>query len=162
VPRLYLPDEYESVIEKALVCSFTIIKSNGRLSTHPMIPLYDRPSGKIYLTSSLLFTKKVEEVKRNNRVGLYFYNRSWTGGMYDHEVFVKGDVKVLEDNVHRGWEKLLPLWTVKEPYIPAFMRQRLALPLFWERVILEVTPRKIYAWRDGDNSKPPEVFEVSQ
>ena len=60
-------------MENALVCAFTVKKPNGRLSTHPVLPLYDKESGKIYLTSSLLFSKKVEYVKKDGRVGLLFW-----------------------------------------------------------------------------------------
>jgi hypothetical protein len=54
--------------------------------------------------------------------------------------------------------KLLHLWKAKEPYIINYIKQRFALPLFWERVIVEIEPLKIYAWK-GDINKPPVIFE---
>lgn len=162
MPRLPIPEEYESVIDGALVCSFSVRKPNGRISTHPMIPLYDRENGRIYVTSSILFSKKVEYVKRDGRVGILFYNRQWTGGKYDHEVLVQGDATVVEDDVHRGWERLLPIWSRKEPYIGAFLKQRVALPLFWERVMIEVRPRRVFAWREGNTASEPEEFVIEQ
>jgi general stress protein 26 len=160
VVKLQLPEECHAILENALVCAFTVKKPNGRLSTHPMLPLYDKESGKIYLTSSLLFSKKVEYVKKDGKVGLLFYNKEWTGGKSDNEILVQGDATVLEDDIHGGWEQLLPLWTKKEPYITQFLKQRVALPLFWERLAVEITPKRIHVWRDGDTSREPEVFQA--
>jgi hypothetical protein len=32
-----------------------------------------------------------------------------------------------------------------------------AFPLFFERSIIEVVPRRLLVWPDGDTSRPPEV-----
>jgi len=76
-------------------------------------------------------------------------------------VLVKGTAKVGEENVHHGWEKLLPLWRKKEPFIDNFVKMRYALPLFWERSIIEINPTKLYLWLNGDTDNPPKIFEVS-
>jgi ABC-type cobalamin/Fe3+-siderophores transport system ATPase subunit len=72
----------------------------------------------------------------------------------------EGTAKVGEENIHHGWEKLLPLWRKKEPFIDNFVKMRYALPLFWERSIIEINPTKLYLWPNGDTDKPPQVFEV--
>jgi hypothetical protein len=41
-----------------------------------------------------------------------------------------------------------------------FYAKRVALPLFWERVIIEVTPRRALLWEGGRTDRPPQVFEV--
>ncbi|MEM4298405.1 MAG: hypothetical protein QW815_08565 [Nitrososphaerota archaeon] len=50
---------------------------------------------------------------------------------------------------------LLEIWRKKEPYIDAFLKQRIALPLFWERAVIEVEPREILVWENGDMNKEP-------
>lgn len=35
---------------------------------------------------------------------------------------------------------MLPLWLKKEPVVAKLLKLRLALPLFWERSVIEVTP----------------------
>ena len=154
----FIPAHVEKILENALVCSFTCIDGKGRPVTHPLLPLYERDSGNIYFTSSVLFSKKLEYIKRNPRVSALFSNRRFIRSDEFHVVLVQGDARVLEEDIHHGWEKLLPLWRKKEPYIDAYVKQRIALPLFWERSIIELAPRKLYVWNDGDMSKEPQIY----
>jgi hypothetical protein len=55
----------------------------------------------------------------------------------------------------------MPLWRAKEPMIDAFYRQRVALPLFFERSLIEITPRRAYLWPDGDTNRPPQVSSAT-
>jgi hypothetical protein len=38
--------------------------------------------------------------------------------------------------------------------------KRVALPLFFERAIIEIRPKRAFLWEDGDTSRPPQVFEL--
>jgi hypothetical protein len=70
----------------------------------------------------------------------------------------QGDARVIEDDPHRQWERLiLELWRAKEPSIDDFLKARVALPLFFERAVIEVTPRRCLYWVGGDTSAPPQV-----
>jgi hypothetical protein len=62
---------------------------------------------------------------------------------------------------HQDWERILPLWIKKEPVVEKFFKMRVALPLFWERGLIEVTPRKVLFWEGGDTQKPPKVYELA-
>ena len=53
---------------------------------------------------------------------------------------IQGDARVIADDPHGGWERLLPIWSAKEPAIVAFLEARVALPLFFERALIEITP----------------------
>jgi hypothetical protein len=57
---------------------------------------------------------------------------------------------------------VLPPWREKEPAIDMFLSKRVALPLFFERAIIEVTPRRALLWEDGDTTRPPQVFELAE
>jgi len=153
-----LPSEIEEVFEKALVAEFTVIDEDGVPVTHPSLPLYDKEDGKIYVTSSLLFSKKLEHIKRNPKVSLCFSNRGGLQVDPYRVVLVKGDARVDEEDVHHGWERLLPLWRRKEPYINALVAQRYALPLFWDRAVIEMEPTKVYFWPSGRVDERPEVY----
>lgn len=157
--RLRLPEQVEDVMENALVSVLTCVDNRGRPVSHPMLPLYDRGSGKLYFTSSVLFSKKLEHIKRDPRVSVLFSNKKYIRSRVFHVVLVKGDARVVEDDVHHGWERLVPLWRRKEPYIDQYLRQRIAIPLFWERAIIEVSPVKVYVWEGGDTSRAPRVYE---
>ncbi|MCS6768948.1 MAG: pyridoxamine 5'-phosphate oxidase family protein [Candidatus Caldarchaeum sp.] len=145
----------EKIMENALVSALSVASPKGQVSTHPMLPLYSRERKKLYFTSSILFSRKVEHIKTNPKVGVLFSGRQFINTPSYAAVHVKGDAKIYEENLNNGWMWLLDLWTRKEPYIGAYIKQRLALPLFWERIIIEVTPREILLWDDGDVSKQP-------
>jgi nitroimidazol reductase NimA-like FMN-containing flavoprotein (pyridoxamine 5'-phosphate oxidase superfamily) len=153
-----LPEPAEEVLNRALVCEFTVVGPNGRPITHPMIPLYD--GQRVYLHSSILFSKKLEHIKANPRVAIAVTDLSAAhGDPLGHRVTVQGDAVVIEDDPHTTWERILPLWMAKEPIVRAFYKQRVALPLFWERSLIEITPRRILLWEGGRTDRPPKVFE---
>lgn len=153
-----LPSAITEVFDNALVCEFTVLSETGRPITHPLLPLYDRETGKLYVTSSVLFSRKLDHIRMNPRVSALFSNKAALKVSPYRVVLVQGDVKIVEEDVHHGWEKLLPLWRKKEPYIDSFVKMRYALPLFWERSVVEVAPTKIYYWPDGNVDTPPQIY----
>ena len=155
-----LPQPAEDVFRRALVCEFTVVDAGGRAITHPMIPLYD--GEKIYLHSSILFSKKLERVKANPKVSIAVTDLGATHGEpLRDRVTVQGDAIVVEDDPHTTWQRILPLWIEKEPIVEEFYAKRVALPLFWERALIEITPRRVLIWPNGDTDRPPSVHETS-
>src|SRR5687768_848859 len=74
-----LPDHVESILNAALVSEFTVLDKQGIPVTYPMIPLYDGEF--IYMTSSVLFWKKLDHIKKNPRVSLTISDRVGTPGV---------------------------------------------------------------------------------
>ena len=69
---------------------------------------------------------------------------------------------MIEDDPHGGWERLLPIWEAKEPAIVAFLKERIALPLFFERALIEITPRRVLYWPDGKAGGAPLMTVVRE
>src|SRR2546421_10950130 len=67
-PMGLLPQPIEELLNTALVGELTVVDERGRPVTHPLIPLYD--GERIYLTSSVLFSRKLEHIKANPKVSL--------------------------------------------------------------------------------------------
>jgi general stress protein 26 len=156
-----LPEPIEELLETALVCELTVVDPGGRPVTHPLIPLYD--GRLIYLTSSVLFSKKLEHIKGNPKVALSISDPVAARVEPFRRATIQGDAVVDDSDLHSGWEeRVLPLWRAKEPVIDAFLAKRVALPLFFERGIIEVTPRRALLWEDGDTTRPPQTFEVAE
>jgi hypothetical protein len=156
-----LPEPIEELLETALVCELTVVDPAGRPVTHPLIPLYD--GRLIYLTSSVLFSKKLEHIKGNPKVALSISDPVAARVEPFRRATIQGDAVVDDSDLHAGWEeRVLPLWRAKEPVIDAFLAKRVALPLFFERGIIEVTPRRALLWEDGDTTRPPQTFEVAE
>ncbi len=156
-----LPEPIEDALNRALVCEFTVVGPGGRPITHPMIPLYD--GEKIYVHSSILFSKKLEHIRGNPKVAVSVSDQSAThGDPIRDRVTVQGDAMVIEEDPHTTWERILPRWIDKEPIVKDFYAKRVALPLFWERALIEVTPRKVFLWKDGRTDQAPQVIEPAE
>src|SRR5438128_12638126 len=154
-----LPKPIEELLDAALVGELTVIDERGRPITHPLIPLYD--GERIYLTSSVLFSRKLEHIKANPKVSLSISDPVAVNVERCRRATIQGDAVVDDSDLHSGWErKVLPLWRVKEPAIDFFLGKRVALPLFFERGIIEIRPRRAFLWEDGRTDAPPQVFEL--
>lgn len=151
----WLPEPVERLLEVALVGELTVVGPTGRPITHPLIPLYD--GERLYMHSSTLFSKKLEHIKRNPKVAVALSDPVAMKGNPDRAT-IQGTARIIEDDPHSQWEGLiLGLWRRKEPVIDAFLRMRVALPLFFERAVIEITPERCLYWAGGDTSRAPQV-----
>lgn len=150
----WLPGAIEDLLETALVGELTVVRPDGRPITYPLIPLWDGTH--VFLHSSILFSRKLEHIKGNPRVSLSLSDPVALGGRTARAT-IQGDARVTDGDPHTDWERIMPLWRAKEPAIGAFYKQRVALPLFFERSLIEITPRRAYLWPDGDTSRAPQV-----
>ena len=150
----WLPEPVERLLEVALVGELTVIGRGGRPVTHPLIPLYDGTH--IYLHSSTLFSKKLEHIKADGRVSLALTDPVAMKGNPDRAT-IQGMARVIDDDPHSAWEGLiLQLWQAKEPAINDFLKARVALPLFFERAVIEITPERCLYWKDGRTDRAAE------
>ena len=154
-----LPEPVEALLAAALVGELTVVDASGHPVTYPLIPLYD--GSRIYLTSSTLFSRKLEHIKANPKVALSITDPVAVGGRRDRAT-IQGDARVIDEDPHGGWERLLPIWEAKEPSIVAFLKARVALPLFFERSLIEITPRRALYWADGDAASSPVVTDADR
>jgi hypothetical protein len=154
-----IPIQAAELLERALVAELTVIDPTGRPVTYPLIPLWD--GERIYMTSSTLFSRKLEHIARNPRVSVSVTDPVSVGSRTDR-ITVQGDARVIADDPHGGWERLLPIWSAKEPAIVAFLKARVALPLFFERALIEIKPRRVLYWSDGDPSTAPRITNVGK
>jgi general stress protein 26 len=152
-----MPEPVTKLLEAALVGELTVVDGAGRPVTYPLIPLWD--GERIYLTSSSLFSRKLEHIRGNPKVSLSITDPVAVGGAIDRAT-IQGEARVIEEDPHGGWERLLPIWEKKEPSIVYFLKQRVALPLFFERALIEITPGRVLYWADGDAAAAPAVTLV--
>ena len=153
-----IPKEVAELLEAALVAELPGLDATGRPVTYPLIPLLD--NGRIYMHSSVLFSRKLEHIKRNPHVSVTITDPTAAKVEPFRRATIQGDAKVIEDDLHSGWEeKVLPLWAAKEPMISKLVKQRFAMPLFWERAVIEIEPRRILLWSNGKTDSQPQVFD---
>lgn len=155
-----LPEPIEELLNAALVSELTVLDAQGRPITYPLIPLYD--GEKIYMTSSVLFSKKLEHIKNDPRVSVTITDPIAAAVEPFRRVTVQGTARIVEDDLHSGWETVMPLWTAKEPIIKDLIKKRFAMPLFWERSVIEIVPTRAFLWSSADTRQAPEVFELGR
>ena len=155
-----LAEPIEELLDAALVSELTVIDQFGRPVTYPLIPLYDGTH--IYMTSSVLFSRKLEHMKRNPRVSVTITDPVAAAVEPFRRATIQGDAAIIEEDLHSGWERVLPLWAAKEPIIKDLVKKRFAMPLFWERSIIQITPRRAFLWAEGDTSTDPRVFDLAK
>jgi general stress protein 26 len=154
----WMPEPVEELLNVALVGELTVVRPDGRPVTHPLIPLYD--GGLIFMHSSTLFSRKLEHIKRNPRVAVSLSDPVAMKGNADRAT-IQGTAHVIEDDPHSQWERLiLHLWRRKEPAIDQFLKARVALPLFFERAVIQITPERCFFWPGGDTSVAPQVSDA--
>jgi hypothetical protein len=156
--KSWIPAPVRKLIEAALVTELTAIRDDGRPITYPLIPLWD--GSKVLMTSSILFSRKLEHLKANPRVSLSLSDPVALGGRLDRAT-IQGDARVIDGDPHTDWERVLPLWSAKEPVILELFKSRVAFPLFFERSVIEVTPRRVLYWPDGDTASPPTITRAA-
>ena len=156
--RGWLPKPVEELLETALVGELTVVRPDGRPVTYPLIPLWD--GERIYMTSSLLFSKKLEHIKRDARVAVSLTDPIAMRGA-SARATIQGDARIVESDPHADWERILPIWRAKEPAIEAFYKERVAFPLFFERSLIEITPRRVLYWPDGRSDRAPDTYTPS-
>jgi hypothetical protein len=154
-----LPYPVARLIDAALVAELTVIGPDGGPIVYPMVPLLwgDR----IFMTSSVLDSAKIAHIKANPRVSFSVTNTEATG-TFAGKVTVQCDARVAEDDLHAGWEKLLPNWKRKDPSTLALRKERLAFPLLFERVLIELTPRRTWFWPDGKTDQLPQATVAAE
>jgi general stress protein 26 len=157
--RGILPAPVEALLDVALVAELTVVDADGRPITYPLIPLYD--GRYVYMTSAVLFSKKLRHIKANPRVSVALTDPVGVPAEPFARATIQGDATVVEDDLHSGWETLLPLWRAKEPVIDSFVKKRFGIPLFFERSIIRIDPRRVLLWPAGDTADAPAVFELT-
>lgn len=153
-----LPPRVEALLDAALVGELTVVNPAGRPVTYPLIPLYD--GRHIFLTSAVLFSKKLQHIKANPRVCFSLTDPVGVPVAPFSRATVQGEARVLAKDPHASWERLLPLWRAKEPVIDTLVKRRFGLPLFFERATIEITPTRVLFWEGGRTETPPQVYDL--
>src|SRR5262245_8970183 len=152
-----VPSWANDVFEHYLICEFTTI-SDGKPVTFPLLYFYEPSTGLFTVTSSILFSRKIENIKDNSKVSLLFSNPTGSG-VDKHAVLVQGVARIEEEDLDHGWERFLTDWREKETDIDSLPAERVKFGWVWKRIVVRVEPKKITVWKDGNTARTPEVFK---
>src|SRR3989442_6798726 len=143
---IQVPPWVRETFDSYLVCEFTTVKS-GKPVTMPLLPFYLPDSGKFVVTSSILFSKKAENVKKNPKVSLLFSNPEGSKAG-KHAVLVQRIAHADDSDLDHGWEKHLSYWPKKQPYIDAYLAERGKVGWVWRRNVVQVGPKNSPPWKN--------------
>ena len=149
-----MPTPVAELLDRALVGELTVVDADGRPVTYPLIPLYDGEH--LYMTSSTLFSRKLEHIDANAKVAVSITDPVSVGGRTDR----RHDPGRREDHRRRPARRLgaAPADLGGQGAVDRVLpERRVALPLFFERALIEITPRRVLYWSDGSAAKAPEV-----
>src|SRR6266567_4865539 len=99
---MHAPSWVQEVFERYLICEFTSI-ANEKPVTFPLLFFYDNKPAKFAVTSSILFSRKIEHMKKNPKVSLLFSNPEGSG-VERHIVLVQGIAKIEDSDLDLAWE----------------------------------------------------------
>jgi hypothetical protein len=158
-----LPPEVQAVFARFITTEFTTVDRRGQPITWPLTPYY-RPGGPcIDVTTGLGYPKKADDARANWRVALLFSDPTGSGIAAAPQVLVQGTADVddrdLDANRERYRRELAEKLPVAGGDLPprAFDRW---LGWYLTRVYVHVRPERIYAWKDGDVTAEPQLFDA--
>lgn len=158
-----LPPEVQAVFARFITTEFTTVDRRGQPITWPLTPYY-RPGGPcIDVTTGLGYPKKADDARANWRVSLLFSDPTGSGIAEAPQVLVQGTADVddrdLDANRERYRRELAEKLPVAGGDLPpkAFDRW---LSWYLTRVYVHVRPERIYAWKDGDVTAEPQLFDA--
>lgn len=164
-----IPEWVEEIFEKYLTAEFTYL--DGKIPrTIAVLPYYDARRKSIVITTSPAFYRKVACVKNDPRVSVLFSNSKYSGIEGNAVVLVQGVARVfenIEENLHYimnlminyrdCWKKRV-MEKMAEELRSAIVKRLMDWYVY--RIIINVEPRRLLLWRDGNVENSPEVLEV--
>ncbi len=138
-----MPAPVAALLDAALVAELTVVdgaRPARHLPAHPAV----RRRADLHDVVEL-FCRKLEHIKANPKVSRVDH-RSGRGRRPARPGHDPGRRPGHRGRPARRLGALLPIWEAKEPSSSRFLKERFALPLFFERALIEITPRRVLYW----------------
>jgi hypothetical protein len=158
-----LPHEVRNVFERFITCEYTTIDARQQPIVWPVTPYCEQGAATIDVTTGLGYPKKAEDARGNPHVALLFSDPTGSGIASGIQVLVQGTAEVddrdLAANRERyrreSWEKLPG---IRNAHPPRFLRGLFGW--YYTRIYVKVRPERVFAWPQGDVTRPPEVQDA--
>lgn len=158
-----LPREARECFERFITCEYTTIDRRQQPITWPVTPYYRQGAPTIDITTGLGYPKKADDAAANPRVALLFSDPTGSDVGGPIQVLVQGfadvDDRDLTANRERYWrESWEKLPGIRNAHPPAVLRGLFGW--YYTRIYVHVRPERVFLWRDGDVTTPPEVLDA--
>ncbi|MFN8503601.1 pyridoxamine 5'-phosphate oxidase family protein [Kouleothrix sp.] len=157
---LGLPDEILAVFRAFRTCEFATLAKDGTPIAWPTLPFFDADQGQFVVTTSIALAQKALNIRRDGRVSLLFSEPRASGLANPAAVLVQGDAVAPDEVVTtiKGYEEGLAMVFQRQPASALYSSNPLMRAMsdwYYMRLIMTVTPRRIFWWPGGDFSHAP-------
>jgi nitroimidazol reductase NimA-like FMN-containing flavoprotein (pyridoxamine 5'-phosphate oxidase superfamily) len=161
-----LPNEVENVFREFRTCELTTLSRDGVPTTWPTSARYQPEHPRFLITTSIGFSQKAFNIRRNPRVSILFSDSTGSGLVSPASVLVQGDA-VAPDEIVTAVDGLEDYWreTIfgRQPATAAFHNNFLMQKwMDWNymRILIYIKPRLIFWWPASDFSLQPLMIQV--
>jgi hypothetical protein len=162
-----LPAEVEAVFRQFRTCELTTFSPGGAPTTWPVSALYQPEQSRFLFTTSIGFAQKAFNIRRNPRVAMLYSDPTGSGLESPPAVLVQGEGAVSGQFV-TSVEGLEDYWreTIfgRQPTTGFFSSNfvtRWLMDWNFMRLVIQVTPHRIFWWPGGDFSQPPRRVQAA-
>ncbi len=158
-----LPSEIQQVFDRFVTAEYTALDRAGQPITWPITPYYRPGEPCIDLTTGLGYPKKAHDARRNPKVALLFSDPTGSGIDEALQVLVQGTADVDDRDLDANRERYVAESVEKLPAAAGMLPPKPLRRMFnwyFARIYVHVRPERIYVWRSGELSAPPELFDT--
>lgn len=155
-----LPDEVERVLSGFLCCELATIASDGTPIAWPTVALHLPERSRFVLSTSIGFSAKAANIRRDPRVSLLFSDPTGSGLDAPPTVLVRGTATVAEgvrtwgDDLGAHWRRVASLQPVSR-FFSGSAPARWFMDWYFMRLVITVEPHELLWWPRGDTSRAP-------
>jgi len=153
-----------AIIREYRTCEFTTL-CNGSPQTVPVSPLL-LDDGRFLTATSIGLPRKAFNVRRNPKVSLLFSDPTGSGITQPGAVLIQGDATsedriVADISSDPDLTTLAATVTARQPasfFMTSPLGRRL-FPYYWMRLLIHVTPVRVYFWPTRDFAQAPQHID---
>ncbi|MCY3410617.1 MAG: pyridoxamine 5'-phosphate oxidase family protein [Candidatus Heimdallarchaeota archaeon] len=99
--------------------------------------------GVILLTSSIMFSERLQNIKNCSDIGLLISKEG-------KQISIQGKAQILDSSLEEGWKKFENDWFAKDVF-SSKLREETHIPIFWKRVVIHILP-EVIRYRDSEET----------
>jgi len=165
-----LPAEVQATVREFRTCEFTTISKKGAPGTWPVSALWLADEGRFLLTTAIGFAQKAQHIQRNPKVAMLFSNPTGCGLSHPPAVLIQGDATVSDEimtgvegvnGLREFWRERIYRRQPASAQISGNPLMRRWMDWYYMRLMIHVTPVRVFWWAQGDFSRPAQTLEAN-
>ena len=169
-----LPAAVVDVFNHFFTAELTTLGRKGNPVTWPIMPIFWAQRGLLVTLTSIGLPQKAFNIRRNPQVALLFSDPTGSGLAHPPAVLVQGEAIVADQVTTSRADTDPELFEVmlvqagqmiqRQPAMSLYLSSpitRYLMDWYFMRLLISITPRRVFWWEDGDFSRTPHQLEGS-